>query len=198
MKKILITIAITPVIYLLIAFALVLIPVQKYKATDGLDFTVLDLFKVGAADFEEEGDSARDNKELFYRHLHGNSNITVVLVHGSCSEGRYLMPLARKLNSTLNVDIVIPDLRGHGRSALGNLGDIDYLGQFDHDLSYLYEHLIAANPGTKIILEGHSSGGGLAVKFAGNNDKFEGFLLLALYLGYLAPTVRRNSGAGYK
>jgi len=194
MKKILIAIVITPLIYLLIALALVLIPVQRDKATDGLDFDVLDFVKVSATDFLEERYTARDNNELFYRHFHGNSDLTMVLLHGSGSEGRYLIPLARKLNSTLDVDVVIPDLRGHGRSALVNLGDIAYLGQFEHDLSDLYEHLIAHNPDAKIILGGHSSGGGLAVKIAGSNAKFDGFLLLAPYLGYQAPTVRRNSG----
>jgi alpha-beta hydrolase superfamily lysophospholipase len=44
-------------------------------------------------------------------------------------------------------------------------------------------------------LGGHSSGGGLAVKYGGNSlSQFDGAFLLAPYLGYQAPTVRPNSG----
>jgi alpha-beta hydrolase superfamily lysophospholipase len=119
----------------------------------------------------------------------------LVLLHGSGTEGRYLIPLAKKLSFTAEVSVVIPDLRGHGRSALSNMGDIDYLGQYEHDLEDFNSHLRSEYPDSRIILGGHSSGGGLAVKYGGGEHiPFDGYLLLAPYLGYRAPTVRPNSG----
>lgn len=48
----------------------------------------------------------------------------------------------------------------------------------------------------KIIFAGHSSGGGLVLKFIGNpkNTKIDRAIMLAPYLGYDAITVKPNSG----
>lgn len=48
----------------------------------------------------------------------------------------------------------------------------------------------------KVVLDGHSSGGGLAVRFAGGeyNDSVDEFILMAPFLKYNAPTAKTNSG----
>jgi len=138
---------------------------------------------------------ARDNTTLFYRYMLGSSGITLVLLHGSGTEGKYLIPLAKKLNTELNITVVIPDLRGHGYSQGAKPGDISYLGQLEHDLKDLLTHIKSSYPSSKVILGGHSSGGGLVVRYGGNSlSQFDGSILLAPYLGYQAPTVRPNSG----
>jgi alpha-beta hydrolase superfamily lysophospholipase len=51
-------------------------------------------------------------------------------------------------------------------------------------------------PNAKIVLGGHSSGGGFALRYAGNPDlePVDANLLLAPFLGRNAPTVRPGSG----
>jgi non-heme chloroperoxidase len=52
------------------------------------------------------------------------------------------------------------------------------------------------HPETRIIIGGHSSGGGLAVRFAGSRygGRASAYLLLAPFLKYNAPTTRPGSG----
>ena len=47
-----------------------------------------------------------------------------------------------------------------------------------------------------MILGGHSSGGGLAIRFAGSqySDQIDAYVLLSPFLKYNAPTIRPNSG----
>jgi len=194
-RKIVIPIITTPLIYLAIALTLVFIPVERNTPGLGLDFDVLDKGSRSTAVSEERHYITRNNSRLFYRSIEGDSDITIVLLHGSGSEGRYLIPLANKLNAKSNVTVVIPDLRGHGRSQDKSPGDVHYLGQLEHDLEDLQSHLKSSSPSNTFVIGGHSSGGGLAVKYGGNNlTQFNGAILLAPYLGHQAPTVRPNSG----
>ncbi|NVK55318.1 MAG: alpha/beta hydrolase [Alteromonadaceae bacterium] len=195
MKFVLISLVLTPLIYLAIAFILVMLPFNREQSDKSLDFEVLHTDSLVGTIASEKYYTARDGSEIFYRFVPGKANVTVVLIHGSGAEGRYLVPLAKKLNSLLDVSVVIPDLRGHGKSALGHRGDTDYLGQLEHDLEDLKRDIAFNFPKSKIIVGGHSSGGGLVVRYGGNNlDQFDGYVLLAPYLGYKAPTVRPNSG----
>lgn len=91
--------------------------------------------------------------------------------------------------------VITPDLRGHGRND-GPRGDIDYIGQLDHDIEDLISYVSSNYAGTKVILGGHSSGGGMALRYAGNHDLVQpqALLLFAPYLGHDAPTVKPNSG----
>lgn len=195
MKIILLSLIAIPLIYLAIALLLVTIPFKRQLPDQNLDFNVLNVDAILDVVAEEKYFEARDGREIFYRLLPGEIEVIVVLVHGSGSEGRYLLPLAEKLNASLNISVAVVDLRGHGRSALGGMGDTEYLGQLEYDLEDLKRVIKADFPGSKIILGGHSSGGGLAVKYGGTNlDQYDGFVLMAPYLGYKAPTVRPDSG----
>ena len=51
-------------------------------------------------------------------------------------------------------------------------------------------------PGQKVVMLGHSSGGGLAIRFAGggHGEKLAGAILLAPFVQYDAPTTRPESG----
>lgn len=193
--KVFISIIATPLIYLAIAFSLVFLPFGRSLPEEGLDFDALNLEELSVSSSKESHYVTRDQTELFYRYIEGTSDISIVLLHGSGSEGRYLIPLASRLNEKYGVTVIIPDLRGHGRSQGTMPGDVSYLGQLEHDLEDLLIQLKSSHPNTRVVLGGHSSGGGLAVKYGGNNLKqFDGAILLAPYLGYQAPTVRPNSG----
>lgn len=55
------------------------------------------------------------------------------------------------------------------------------------------------HPNSKLIIGGHSSGGGLAIRFAGSKyGKYaDGYMLLSPFLKYNAPTIRGNSAGGW-
>lgn len=194
--RILISLGVAPLVYIGIAVLLALLPVKRNPPARGLDFDALQADFTEKVSARENFYEARDGGKLFYRFITGaRHDVILVLLHGSGSEGRYLLEPAQKLATTAGICVVVPDLRGHGRSALGKMGDIDYLGQYADDLEDLLIHLKNTYPHSLMLLGGHSSGGGLALKYAGGNHiPYDGYVLLAPYLGYKAPTVRKNSG----
>lgn len=115
----------------------------------------------------------------------------VVMVHGSGWHGLQFDALAKRLSA--RADVLVPDLRGHGAKP-GVRGDIAYIGQFEDDLADLIKD--RAKDGQKVILAGHSSGGGLVVRFAGgeHGGMLDGAVLMAPFLKHDAPTTRPNSG----
>lgn len=117
----------------------------------------------------------------------------IILLHGSAWHGMQFHSLAKTLARTGMAEIIVPDLRGHGEHP-SRRGDVDYIGQLEDDLADLIDHV--TEPNSKIIIAGHSSGGGLAIRFAGgaHNAKADAFILMAPFLKYNAPTTRPNSG----
>lgn len=115
----------------------------------------------------------------------------LILVHGSGWHGQHFDWMATQFADT--ADVIVPDLRGHG-VAPGRRGDIDYIDQFEDDLTDLIK--ATAKPGQKVVLGGHSSGGGLVVRFAGgaHGDLLDGAVLMAPFLHHNAETTRQNSG----
>jgi alpha-beta hydrolase superfamily lysophospholipase len=91
--------------------------------------------------------------------------------------------------------VYTPDLRGHGLTP-ERRGDVDYIEQLDDDIADLIAVVRADHPNATIIVGGHSSGGGLAIRFAGSKygQQADAYLLLSPFLKYNAPTVRPNSG----
>ncbi|MCB1451404.1 MAG: alpha/beta fold hydrolase [Nitratireductor sp.] len=130
----------------------------------------------------------------------GETKRIFILLHGSGWHGMQFHPLARALADAGLGDVVVPDLRGHGFDP-ARRGDVDYVGQMEDDVADLIEHVQsraqAEGQGKRqVVLLGHSSGGGLAVRFAGGKHcrMADGYVLLAPFLKYDAPTTRRNSG----
>lgn len=138
---------------------------------------------------------AADGAELGYRYFPAASDRAplVVLIHGSGWHGGSYQWLARQIAGNGDIAVAVPDLRGHG-PAPQRRGDVDYVGQFEDDIAALIRHL--AKPGQKVILAGHSSGGGLVIRFAGGTHgaMLDGAVLLSPYISYKSPTIRENSG----
>lgn len=90
-------------------------------------------------------------------------------------------------------EVLLPDLRGHG-VAPATRGDVGYIGAFEDDLA----DLIAAyrRPEQPVYMVGHSSGGGLVVRFAGwdHGSVLSKAVLLSPFLKYDAPIMRDNAG----
>lgn len=147
-----------------------------------------------------ESYEARDGAQLLYRHYHSDSHIALVLVHGSGTDSKYLSYVSQAIAASGAATVYTPNLRGHGPSPIRR-GDIGYVGQLVDDLADLISHVKTTNdPIDTVIVGGHSSGGGLAVRFAGSSygSLADGYLLLAPYLGHDAPTTRPNSGGWAK
>ncbi len=119
----------------------------------------------------------------------------IVLAHGSGWHGMQFHAMAGELAKRGLGTVVVPDLRGHG-PAPERRGDVDYIGQLEDDLADLIGFMKDRHGYGEVVLGGHSSGGGLAVRFAGGADGaiVDRFVLLAPFLKYDAPTTRPNSG----
>lgn len=152
----------------------------------GLDFSAV---SAGPDMPEPETVPMRDGYPLQVRSFDNGVGPLVVMVHGSGWNGLQYATLARQIAG----HVLVPDLRGHG-AAPGRRGDVEYIGQLEDDLA----DLIAARvqPRQKVVLLGHSSGGGLVVRFAGgqHGGRLDRAVLLAPFLKYDAPTTRKNSG----
>lgn len=137
----------------------------------------------------------RDGSSLPFRHYACEAETALILLHGSGADGTYLHPFALALSRQNIANVYTPDLRGHG-TAPARRGDIDYIGQLEDDLADLVAQIRTETAVRKLIVGGHSSGGGLALRFGGGRYGHlgDGYLLLAPYLGHNAPTVKRNSG----
>jgi non-heme chloroperoxidase len=138
---------------------------------------------------------AKDGKTLTYRHYPAKSQKVIILVHGSGWHSQYFLPLAEFISSEGLAHVYTPDLRGHGPSP-DMRGDVSYIDQLEDDLADLVGIIRKENPNATLIIGGHSSGGGLAVRFAGSRygKQADAYLLLSPFLKYNAPTMRPNSG----
>jgi pimeloyl-ACP methyl ester carboxylesterase len=188
LKRVVISVAITLVIAIVLVFTQM---PEKMSGEGGLDFTgQLDSGRDTPAPLQSV--PMRDGYSLQVRTYGGADNVPLlVLVHGSGWHGLQFDALGAALQGY--ADVIVPDLRGHG-TAPGRRGDVDYIGQLEDDLADLIAAV--AKPDQPVIMGGHSSGGGLVVRFAGGEHGalIDGAVLLAPFLKYNAPTTRQDSG----
>lgn len=183
----------TPIVFLLIAGGLILsqrpkaLPQSQYS----LDFSgIQETRYVGIR--EPKTLKMRNGYMLPIRSYgEAGRGPLVILVHGSGWHGLQFDTLARTLSD--KAQVIVPDLRGHGE-APERRGDVDHIGQYEEDLADLIDELRQEEQ--KVVVVGHSSGGGLAIRMAGGpyGDRIDGAVLLAPFLKYNAPTMRPNSG----
>ncbi|MFT5788302.1 MAG: non-heme chloroperoxidase [Shewanella sp.] len=139
--------------------------------------------------------ATRDGKNMPYRRYPAQSDTVLILVHGSGWHSQYFLPLAEFISSEGLAEVYTPDIRGHG-SMPERRGDVDYIDQLEDDLADLISSIRQAHPSAKLIVGGHSSGGGLVIRFAGGRyaQQADAYVLLSPFLKYNAATMRPNSG----
>lgn len=181
--------------YVTVSLILVFWPIPGRKDVGNYDFSSIYDSAADAGRGQDQRVPMRDGRQLFLRVYESDSPDTLLLLHGSGSESRYLSRLAAWLSTHGVFRVVTPDLRGHGRNE-GPRGDIEYLGQLEDDIEDLMRWLEKTGRGGHVVLGGHSSGGGLALRYAANHAVVQpqALLLLAPYLGHASPTVKPNSG----
>jgi len=148
---------------------------------------------------------ARDGTDLAYRFYpaqssgdgRAGSGRIAILAHGSSASSASMHALAKALAES-GIATYALDMRGHGHS--GSRGDIAYFGQLDDDLADFVAFLRKSDPDARLLLIGHSSGGGFVLHIAGSapRGQFARFVLLAPYLGYDAPSSRADAGGWAK
>ncbi|RXG30331.1 alpha/beta hydrolase [Leeuwenhoekiella palythoae] len=194
-KRILVFIGINLCLYLIAVVVLINWPIPQKVPAKNYDYTSIDTIAVKTYPHQEEWISMRDGAALFSRRYAANCKTVLLLLHGSGSESRYLQSLAGRLAQEDLATVLTPDLRGHGRNLLLH-SDIDHIGQLEEDLEdflFYAQHELQAE---KIVLAGHSSGGGLVLRYlaSAKHPQVDQAILLAPYLGHDAPTVKQNSG----
>jgi alpha-beta hydrolase superfamily lysophospholipase len=195
LSKIFISIFIFVVIYFGMASVLIIIGKSKTprQAQRGLTFNELHFDYSSLPTLQRF--SARDGAALSYRHYPAPSNKILILLHGSGWHSRYFLPLAQFISSEGLAQVYTPDLRGHGGTPVKR-GDVDYIEQLEDDLADFIAMIQKDNPKALLIVGGHSSGGGLAIRLAGSRygGQADAYVLFSPFLKYNAPTTRPHSG----
>ena len=136
----------------------------------------------------------RDGIRLYSNFFDAQSNTTIILLHGILANNYQYNTSAGRLSEITKTNVITIDLRGHGKSE-GKQGDIDYIDQYVDDISDVIGIFRKDNLNQKIILAGHSMGGGIAMRYVSkkNTETVDGYLLFAPALGWESPTTRKES-----
>jgi len=132
--------------------------------------------------------TTRDNTKIFAYKFPNSSQNTIILIHGVASSAYLYNKTAGLLQQATQAEIYAIDLRGHGQSG-GNIGDVDYINQYADDLADIVRVIRKEKPKGKIIIAGHSMGGGISLRYAmmRNKEKVDGFILFAPLIGHNSP-----------
>lgn len=139
--------------------------------------------------------TVRDKKKIFAYRFSENSDNTIILIHGVASSGYLYNKTAGLLREATQSEVYAFDLRGHGRSE-GISGDVDYINQYVDDLADIMISIRKEKPNGKIIIAGHSMGGGIALRYAMQKqyEQPDGFLLFAPVIGHNSPAILKGQG----
>ncbi len=138
----------------------------------------------------------RNNSKISAQYYNRNSNLTIIVLHGILSSSYTNNRFSGLLREAADADVYALDLRGHGGSD-GYPGDVEYIGQYEDDVADVIEKIQADKPNGKIIIAGHSMGGGISLRYALNKSQpnVDGYILFAPQLGENSPTNIPAEGA---
>lgn len=148
--------------------------------TKGLD---LRSFKIPLGKLApQETFRTRQGDILSYRLYPAWSDTLIVLYHGVGSDSRYMCVLASALADAGMGTVVTPDFRCHGASLV--LSDQIHPHQLEVDLEELLIHVKMNHAANRVILMGHSLGGGFVLRMSVSETRqhYTRFVALAPYL----------------
>lgn len=121
------------------------------------------------------------------------STTTVVYLHGTLASSYTFNKSAGLVREALQATVITIDLRGHGQSG-GVPGDVSEPNQYAHDLDEILTQVQQDESVEKIIVAGHSMGGGIILRYAETfaQDKVAGYVLFAPHMGTASPTVSQQ------
>lgn len=181
------------------AIKLIHTPEPTFKSTD--QKIEPDLALIADMGFEQVYKSenrfftVRDDKRIFAYRFAKKSDNTIILIHGVSSNAYMYNKTAGLLQEATQAEVYAIDLRGHGKSE-GISGDVDYINQYVDDLADIIKEIRKEKPNGKIIIAGHSMGGGIALRYAmaKQYEQPDGFLLFAPLIGHNSPAYNQVSG----
>jgi alpha-beta hydrolase superfamily lysophospholipase len=138
----------------------------------------------------------RDGTSLACRRYPALGHTTLLLVHGAASHSGHWHTLARAVAEAGAASVVAVDMRGHGLSGERRGDEVAYADQLRDDLVDLVDALRADAGASRLIVGGHSAGGGLVLRAAADLETrgVDGYLLLAPFLGAASPATRPGLG----
>lgn len=141
--------------------------------------------------------TARDGEQLAYRFYDSTAETILIFIHGSSYHGAAYHHLALALSKAGTAKVYLPNLRGHYMSGKRR-GDISYMGQLEDDIADLISMARHQQQDGDIYIGGHSSGGGLAIRFAGGTygQLASGYILLSPILP-LSPAIKGGDAGGW-
>ena len=112
----------------------------------------------------------------------------IVIAHGLGEHGGAYQAVAEDLGRRLDVDVLAPDFRGHGRSH-GRRGLVLRYEELLDDLDAALDWARAERPRLPLFLLGHSNGGQVALRAALSGRRLDGLILSnpALKLAMAVP-----------
>jgi pimeloyl-ACP methyl ester carboxylesterase len=186
------------VVGLITAFVLVASPRPPMAAPrDVFDFTSLRKIPTDIDLPSLRRYPARDGEQLAYRYYDSTADRILIFIHGSSYHGAGYHALASAISLGGAAKVVLPNLRGHYQSGR-HRGDVEYIGQYEDDIDDLIKFLRAEHHAGPITLGGHSSGAGLAIRFAGGAYAHEvsSYLLLTTIIPR-SPAIRGGTAGGW-
>ncbi|WP_052391918.1 alpha/beta hydrolase [Paraburkholderia bannensis] len=140
---------------------------------------------------------ARDGEQLAWRFYDSSADQIMIFVHGSSYHGRSYHALASVISASGAAKVVLPNMRGHFQSGR-HRGDVEYIGQFEDDIADLITELRRQGYNGRIVLGGHSSGGGFVIRFAGGpHARLVSRFLLSSPVIPTSRTLRDGSASGW-
>ena len=137
--------------------------------------------------------TVRDGKKIFAFKYPSNAPTTIIFLHGVASSAYLYNRTSGLLQEATQAEIYAIDLRGHGKSE-GKPGDVEYINQYADDLTDIIQAIRKEKPNGKIILAGHSMGGGVVLRSVMNKGilDVDGILLFAPLIGHNSPAISQG------
>lgn len=185
------SLAVLVILYFVVALVLILLPMPQVAQGDRVTkeqaiaegMTVEQTYESQPFDFP-----ARDGLIL-----HGVRNVsdsphTLLFLHGASGHSSQLNKSIGMIRKATGAEIFTYDHRGHGSSP-GARGDLDHVDQYVEDLADVLKIIKAFKPNGRIILAGHSMGGGIIQRYGMSDEPklADAYLLFAPVLGRELP-----------